>query len=141
MEDVEPAEHPEGDTVVRMACLDDDANGQRLEVFWQRAMDALVLGETTWDTVGQQGFDDPQVFDSDLNTLRRNCVTSPDAGLFQVARSVVLQWKGEMESRFGLSFAVMVRQYISEMRLPRKPNTSSDQIDLSYLAIQGHITA
>jgi hypothetical protein len=31
VEEVEPAEHPEGDTVVRMACLDDDANGQRLE--------------------------------------------------------------------------------------------------------------
>ena len=26
VEEVEPAEHPEGDTVVRMACLDDDAN-------------------------------------------------------------------------------------------------------------------
>jgi hypothetical protein len=33
VEEVERAEHPEGDTVVRMACLDDDANGQRLEVF------------------------------------------------------------------------------------------------------------
>lgn len=141
VENVEPAEHPEGDTVVRMACLDDDANGQRLEVFWQREVDALVLGETTWDTVGQLGFDDPQVFGSYLNTLRRNCVTSPDTDLFQVPPSVVLQWKGEMESRFGLSFAVMVRQYISEMRLPRKPNANSDQIDLSYLAIQEHITA
>ena len=63
------------------------------------------------------------------------------ADLSRQQLSAVLQWKGEMESRFGLSFAVMVRQYISEMRLPRKPNTSSDQIDLSYLAIQGHITA
>jgi hypothetical protein len=32
VEEVEPSEHPEGDTVVSMACLDDDANGQRLEV-------------------------------------------------------------------------------------------------------------
>ena len=39
-------------------------------------------------------------------------------GVVVTPRSVVLQWKGEMESRFGLSFAVMVRQYISEMRLP-----------------------
>jgi len=180
VEEVEAAEHPEGDTVVRLACLDDDANGQRLEVFWQREVDALVLGETTWDTVGQRGFDDPQVFGSYLNTLRWNCVTSTDPGLFQAPLragidvkpyqleplrkalrmprvslfiaddvglgktieaglimrelllrqkvhrvvvvappSVVLQWKGEMESRFGLSFAVMDRQYITEMRRQR----------------------
>jgi hypothetical protein len=180
VEEVEPAEHPEGDTVVRMACLDDDANGQKLEVFWQREVDAQVLGETTWDTVGQRGFDDPQVFGSYLNTLRWNCVTSTDPGLFQsplragidvkpyqleplrkalrmprvslfiaddvglgktieaglimrelllrqkvhrvvviAPPSVVLQWKGEMESRFGLSFAVMDRQYITEMRRQR----------------------
>jgi ERCC4-related helicase len=33
--------------------------------------------------------------------------------------SVVLQWKGEMESRFGLGFAVMDRAYISAMRRQR----------------------
>ena len=180
VEEVEPPEHPEGDTVVRMACLDDDANGQQLEVFWEREVDAQVLGETTWDTVGQRGFDQPEVFGSYLNTLRWNCVTSTDPGLFQaplragidvkpyqleplrkalrmprvslfiaddvglgktieaglimrelllrqkVQRvvvvappSVVLQWKGEMESRFGLGFAVMDRAYISEMRRQR----------------------
>ena len=180
VEEVEPAEHPEGDTVVRMACLDDDANGQRLEVFWEREVDAQVLGETTWDTVGQRGFDQPQVFGSYLNTLRWNCVTSTDPGLFQsplragidvkpyqleplrkalrmprvslfiaddvglgktieaglilrelllrqkahqvvviAPPSVVLQWKGEMESRFGLDFAVMDRAYITEMRRQR----------------------
>ena len=64
MEEVEPAAHPKGDTVVGMACLDDDANGQRLEVFWQREVDGRVLGATTWDTVGQRGFDQPQVFGS-----------------------------------------------------------------------------
>ncbi|MDM7954565.1 MAG: DISARM system SNF2-like helicase DrmD [Cyanobium sp. CZS 25K] len=180
VEDMEPAELPGGDTVVRMACLDDDANGQKLEVFWEREVDAHVLGETTWDTVGQRGFDQPQVFGSYLNTLRWNCVTSTDPGLFQsplragidvkpyqleplrkalrmprvslfiaddvglgktieaglimrelllrhkvhrvvvvAPPSVVLQWKGEMESRFGLGFAVMDRAYISEMRRQR----------------------
>ncbi len=120
------------------------------------------------------------MFGSYLNTLRWNCVTSTDPGLFQaplragidvkpyqleplrkalrmprvslfiaddvglgktieaglilrelllrqkVQRvvviappSVVLQWKGEMESRFGLSFAVMDRRYVSEMRRQR----------------------
>jgi hypothetical protein len=72
VEEVEQAEVAGGDTVVRMACLDDDANGQKLEVFWEREVDARVLGESTWDTVGQRGFDDPQVFGSYLNTLRWN---------------------------------------------------------------------
>ena len=180
VEEVEPSELPGGDTVVRMACLDDDANGQRLEVFWEREVDAHVEGQTTWDTLGQRGFDDPQVFGSYLNTLRWNCVTSTDQGLFQsplragidvkpyqleplrkalrmprvslfiaddvglgktieaglimrelllrqkvhrvvvvAPPSVVLQWKGEMESRFGLGFAVMDRNYISDMRRQR----------------------
>ena len=33
--------------------------------------------------------------------------------------SVVLQWQGEMQSRFGLGFAVMDRKYIAEMRRQR----------------------
>lgn len=49
--------------------------------------------------------------------------------------------EGGMESRFGLSFAVMVRQYITEMRLPRKPNASPDQIDHSHCVNQEQITA
>jgi ERCC4-related helicase len=177
---VEPAEHPEGDTVVQLACLDDDANGQRLAVFWEREVDRQVLGASTWDTVGQRGFDQPQVFGSYLNTLRWNCVTSTDPGLFQsplragidvkpyqleplrkalrmprvslfiaddvglgktieaglilrelllrqkVQRvvviappSVLLQWKGELESRFGLGFVVMDRATIAELRRQR----------------------
>ncbi|PSB38490.1 DISARM system SNF2-like helicase DrmD [Aphanothece minutissima] len=180
VEDVALPETKGGDTVVRMACLDDDANGQLLEVFWEREVDAEVRGETTWDTVGQRGFDEPRVFGSYLSTLRWNCVTSTDPGLFQAPLragidvkpyqleplrkalrmprvslfiaddvglgktieaglimrelllrqkvhrvvvvappSVVLQWKGEMESRFGLGFAVMDRQYITEMRRQR----------------------
>ena len=76
VEEVEPADEPGGDTIVRMACLDDDANGQKLEVFWEREVDARVLGKSTWETVGQRGFDDPQVFSSYLHTLQWNCVTS-----------------------------------------------------------------
>jgi SNF2 family DNA or RNA helicase len=143
-------------------------------------VDGQVLGETTWDTVGQRGFDDPQVFGSYLNTLRWNCVTSTDPGLFQAPLragidvkpdqleplrkalrmprvslfiaddvglgktieaglilrelllrqkvhrvvvvappSVLLQWQGEMHSRFGLGSAVMDRKTISEMRRQR----------------------
>ena len=53
VEEVEPSDEHGGDTIVRMACLDDDANGQKLEVFWEREVDARVLGKSTWETVGQ----------------------------------------------------------------------------------------
>ena len=51
-----------GDTVVRLACMDDDANGKITEVFWEREVDARVLGQSTWETIGQRGFDDPRGF-------------------------------------------------------------------------------
>jgi SNF2 family DNA or RNA helicase len=166
--------------VVRLACLDDDANGQVTEVFWEREVDARVLGQSTWETIGQRGFDDPRVFSSYLHTLQWNCVTATDPGLFQsplragidvkpyqleplrkalrmprvalfiaddvglgktieaglimrelllrqkaqrvvvvAPPSVVLQWQGEMESRFGLPFQVMNREYVSRMRRER----------------------
>ena len=82
VEDVQPPEDG-GDTVVRLACLDDDANGQITEVFWEREVDAQVLGQSTWDTIGQRGFDDPQVFSSYLHTLQWNCVTATRNNLFQ----------------------------------------------------------
>jgi SNF2 family DNA or RNA helicase len=180
VEEVWPPEADGLDTVVRLACLDDDANGQITEVFWEREVDARVLGQSTWETIGQRGFDDPRVFSSYLHTLQWNCVTATDPGLFQaplragidvkpyqleplrkalrmprvalfiaddvglgktieaglimrelllrqkVQRvvvvpppSVVLQWQGEMESRFGLPFAVMNREYVSRMRRER----------------------
>ena len=179
VEDVQSSENG-GDTVVRLACLDDDANGQITEVFWEREVDARVLGQSTWETIGQRGFDDPRVFSSYLHTLQWNCVTATDPGLFQsplragidvkpyqleplrkalrmprvalfiaddvglgktieaglimrelllrqkaqrvvvvAPPSVVLQWQGEMESRFGLSFQVMNREYVSRMRRER----------------------
>jgi hypothetical protein len=188
VEEVRPPEEEGGDTVVRMACLDDGVNGRVLEVLWEREVDARVLGESTWDTVGQRGFDDARVFSSYLHTLQWNCVTSTDPGLFQaplragidvkpyqleplrkalrmprvslfiaddvglgktieaglimrelllrqkVQRvvvvappSVVLQWQGEMQSRYrsaeasgnGMGFAVMDRAYVSRMRRER----------------------
>ena len=177
VEKVELPTSPGGDTIVGLACLDDDANGEITEVFWEREVDARVLGESTWDMIGKRGFDDPKVFSSYLHTLQWNCVTATDPNLFQaplragidvkpyqleplrkalkmprvslfiaddvglgktieaglilrelllrqkVQRvvvvappSVVLQWQGEMESRFGLDFKVMNRKYISKMR-------------------------
>jgi SNF2 family DNA or RNA helicase len=78
-----PPIHPEGDTLVSLACLNDDAQGQVLEVFWEREIDAQILGNSTWEQVAQRGFDRPQYFSAYLHTLRWNCVTSTDPKLFQ----------------------------------------------------------
>ena len=72
-----------GDTIVKLACVDDDANGKITEVFWEREVDACVIGDSTWASVGNRGFDNPSVFSSYLNTLRWNCVTSTDPSLFK----------------------------------------------------------
>ena len=75
--------HPKGDTAVRLACLDDDAQGQELQVFWEREIDAQVIGASTWDIVARRGFDEAKKFSAYLHTLRWNCVTSTDPKLFQ----------------------------------------------------------
>src|SRR5436189_6292481 len=83
IEEVIPPPNRADQTLVRLSCLDDDAQRQRLEVRWEKEVDAEVLGETSWERVAAKGFDEPRVFTSYLNTLRWNCVTSTDPRLFQ----------------------------------------------------------
>ncbi len=72
-----------GDTRVRLACLEDDAQGETLEVFWEREIDAQVLEAASWEAVAKRGFDNPRYFSAYLHALRWNCVTSTDPKLFQ----------------------------------------------------------
>jgi SNF2 family DNA or RNA helicase len=72
-----------GDRVVTLACMEDDAIGQRLTVFLGSEIDFEVLAESSWEAVTQRGFDQPRQFSAYLNTLRWNCVTATDAELFQ----------------------------------------------------------
>lgn len=79
---VEPAT-PGDDTLVRLACLEDDAQGEALSVLWEREADAAELGEASWGAVAHSGFDDPALFSAYLHTLRWSCVTSTNPDLFQ----------------------------------------------------------
>jgi hypothetical protein len=83
VEDVQAPLDPGADTVVALACMEDDAIGSRLTVFREREIDFEVLGESSWEAVAQRGFDQPKQFSAYLNTLRWNCVTATDAELFQ----------------------------------------------------------
>jgi hypothetical protein len=70
-------------TLVTLSCIDDDAQGQPLEVLWERELEAEILSGEAWDKITARGFDPPTVFSAYLNTLRWNCVTATDPRLFQ----------------------------------------------------------
>jgi superfamily II DNA or RNA helicase len=78
-----PAPSASESALVKLSCVDDDAQGQRLEVLWDRELDAEVLTGESWDAITQRGFDPPTLFSAYLNTLRWNCVTATDPRLFQ----------------------------------------------------------
>ncbi|MBC2750841.1 MAG: hypothetical protein HGJ95_10700 [Desulfobacteraceae bacterium] len=70
-------------SLVRLACADDDNQGQALEVYWDYEPDRRILEEEGWGDLASQGFDAPQQFGAFLHTLRWNCVTATDPNLFQ----------------------------------------------------------
>jgi SNF2 family DNA or RNA helicase len=167
-------------TLVRLSCVDDDAQGQQLEVLWEKEVDAAVLTGEAWESIAKRGFDERRVFAAYLHTLRWNCVTSTDPKLFQspfragirldayqleplrkalllprvtlfiaddvglgktieaglIARelllrkkvreiivscppSMLLQWKDELEARFGLAFEILDKDYMKRIRKER----------------------
>lgn len=83
VEEVIPAPVATGDTLVRLACLEDDAQGEALEVFWEREIDARLMETSSWEAVAYKGFDNPRFFSAYLHALRWNCVTSTEPKLFQ----------------------------------------------------------
>src|ERR1035438_10066857 len=75
--------NPGDSTLVQLSCVDDDAQGQPLEVLWNQELDAEVLSGEAWESIAARGFDPAQRFAAYLITLRWNCVTSTDPKLLQ----------------------------------------------------------
>jgi len=180
VEEIVPAPSPGDATLVRLACVDDDAQGQALEVLWECEVDPEILDAEAWGDLGAKGFDEPRHFAAYVHALRWNSVTAADPRLFQspfragirldayqleplrkalllprvnlfiaddvglgktieaglIARelllrrkvreiviatppSMLLQWREEMESRFGLTFEILDREYIARVRRER----------------------
>ena len=69
--------------VVMLACADDDAQGQSLQVFWDYELDRRIITDEGWERLAAQGFDEPRQFAAYFHTLRWNCVTATDPNLFQ----------------------------------------------------------
>lgn len=72
-----------GLTSVRVACVDDDAQGETADVILGAELDAEVLGDEGWDAVARTGTDDPTVFAAYLRTLGWSTATAADRDLFQ----------------------------------------------------------
>src|SRR5947207_14898443 len=78
-----PPPNPSDSLLVQLSCVDDDAQGQSIEVLWDRELDAQVITDEAWDEIAKRGFDPADRFAAYLNTLRWNCVTSTDPNLLQ----------------------------------------------------------
>jgi len=180
VEEVEPASVPGLSPVVSLACADDDAQGQTLQVYWDYEPDRMIVEDEGWDDLAARGFDTPRRFAAFLHTLRWSSVTATDPSLFQspfragikidayqmeplrkalllprvnlfiaddtglgktieaglIARELLLrkkakhivvaapasvleQWRGELEERFGLVFEILDRAYLGRVRQER----------------------
>lgn len=69
--------------LLRLSCVDDDAQGEALEVIWEAELDGHIMDSEAWAKIGTKGFDDSRLFAAYFNTLRWHCVTATDPKLFQ----------------------------------------------------------
>jgi hypothetical protein len=72
-----------GLAALRLAFVDDDAQGEVVEVLWDAELDGSVLHDEGWASVAKFGTDAPKVFSAYLRALRWNTATAADRDLFQ----------------------------------------------------------
>lgn len=48
--------NPGDSTLVQLSCVDDDAQGQPLEVLWKRELDGQVITGEAWESIASRGF-------------------------------------------------------------------------------------
>jgi hypothetical protein len=95
-----------GLNTVRLACIDDDAQGEAVSVLWDAELDAEVLADEGWVNVSKVGTDDPSVFSAYLRTLRWNTATAADRDLFR-------RRSGLAFTRTPISFSRCARRSVS----------------------------
>ncbi len=83
VEDIVAAEVAGESAVVCLACADDDAQGQTLDVFWNYEVDRRIVEEEAWHDLASKGFDSPRQFGAFFHTLSWNCITATEPNLFQ----------------------------------------------------------
>jgi hypothetical protein len=83
VEEVVPGPVRADSPLIRLSCVEDDAQGQALQVLWNAEVDARQLTGEEWAAISKKGFDPPSYFAAYYNCLRWNCVSSTDASLLQ----------------------------------------------------------
>ncbi|WP_199189190.1 DISARM system SNF2-like helicase DrmD [Photobacterium sp. GB-27] len=68
-------------TLVKAVCLDDDNQGELIEVLWEMELGAKVVEQKTGEL--GQNIDEPRHFAAYLHALKWNSVTATDRNLFQ----------------------------------------------------------
>jgi superfamily II DNA or RNA helicase len=72
-----------GSPVVSLACADDDAQGEELDVYWDYELDRRIVEAERWSDLAARGFDEPRQFAAFVNTTRWGLTTATDPSLFQ----------------------------------------------------------
>lgn len=175
-------------TLVKLVCLDDDAQGRPLEILWELELGAQRIDPAREGIGTIEGFDDPDAFEAYYRALQWNCVTTatrpddervqapfragisimqhqlvplqkalslPRANLFVAddvglgktieaglilqelllrqrlelivivcPASICLQWRAEMERRFGVRFDIVNREHVARIRRERGAATN-----------------
>jgi hypothetical protein len=68
-------------TLIKAVCLDDDNQGQTIEVLWEMELGAKVIGPHEGGL--GTGIDEPRLFAAYLHAIKWNSVTATDRELFQ----------------------------------------------------------
>jgi hypothetical protein len=66
-----------------LACIDDDAQGERLRVVLEAELDLCRVEDDLWQQIGCSGTDDPDVFAAHLRAVTWRSATAADRNLFQ----------------------------------------------------------
>jgi hypothetical protein len=80
---IAPSSAREEHTLVRLTCLDDDAQGRPLSVLWERELGARVIRPAQTGLGLPARLDEPRRFAAYLHALKWSSVTATDARLFQ----------------------------------------------------------
>ena len=117
VDEVRRPQQPTQQTVVSLSCLDDDAQGQPLEVLWETELDAEVLAPHDWRSVASRGFDEPRMFGAFLHTQRWNLVTSTNPKLFQAPHRAGIEIMSYQVEPLRKALALpRVEQYAAPLR-------------------------
>ena len=73
---------------VSLACADDDAQGQTLEVYWDFEIDRRILEREAWSAIGARGFDPPRHFGAFLHGEPEILPRFPEPGARRIERGV-----------------------------------------------------